>query len=260
MKHNLKDFRFEKLKADIVLSLGSSCRVAHHLRKNHLRLFASPLDWMLGTNLKIALELFKTDFKEFFTHCSAVKAIKKTLEVRDDKTGLISIHHFFANENLNIQSKRINAQSVKRWKLIKEKLKNSKNIILIFNDKASLEELKFFLENFCAFDYIDDTGGGGGIVLICVSNDESLKGYEIRMQEYQISANKKIFEYFINESSNDFRGNEIFWTKLMKSIKMPLKIKLKNVFNEFKINFLRSCKKRIAFFTKKYKNNINKIH
>ncbi len=259
MRHNLEEFCFRKIKADLVLSLGSDCLVAHHLRKNHLRLFAGPLDWMLGTSLSIALELFKTDFRDFFTHCFVMKEefnTRRTLKVKDSKTGLISLHHFFPNEDLSIQSKRINAQSVKRWELIKEKLRDCKNSVLIFNAKASQEELKVFLENFCALNFVSDAGG---TVLICVSKDESLKISELRVQESKISQNKEIFEYFINEG-DEFWGNEMFWSKLMKSIKMPLKIKLKNAFNEVKIRFLRSCKKRIAFFTKKYKNDINEAN
>ncbi len=104
-------------------------------------------------------------------------------------------------------------------------------------------------------------GGGGQIVLICISNDKSLKDNEIIMQKTQIAQNKIIFEYFLNEENGDtLRGNALFWDKLMKSIQMSQKIKFKNALNDFKIRFLRSCKKRIAFFTKSYKNDINETH
>lgn len=55
-------------------------------------------------------------------------------------------------------------------------------------------------------------------------------------------------------------GNDKAWNTIMRTIKMPLKIKIYNLFNDIKIRFLRSCKKRIAFFTKKYKNNMDETH
>ncbi|HEG3195794.1 TPA: hypothetical protein SCY87_001625, partial [Campylobacter upsaliensis] len=59
-------FEFPKIKTDFITSIGSMCRVAHHLRKNHLRNLASPLDWMINDKLEVVFELFKSDFKDFF--------------------------------------------------------------------------------------------------------------------------------------------------------------------------------------------------
>ncbi|MBS4407531.1 cell surface protein, partial [Campylobacter vulpis] len=44
------------------------------------------------------------------------------------------------------------------------------------------------------------------------------------------------------------------------SIIMPRTLKLKNAWGDFKIRFIRSCKRRKAFFTKKIKVDINEVH
>lgn len=67
------------IKADIILSLGSACHTAHHLRKNHLRLFSSPLDWMVSGDLDIIYDLFCNDFKDFFLNYEIVKHSKKAI-------------------------------------------------------------------------------------------------------------------------------------------------------------------------------------
>ncbi|MBK1991094.1 hypothetical protein JG676_00455 [Campylobacter sp. 2018MI35] len=43
------------IKTDIILSLGSACRTAHHLRKNHLRSLSSPLDWIVSGDFRYNL-------------------------------------------------------------------------------------------------------------------------------------------------------------------------------------------------------------
>ena len=167
MKYNFQTLPLEKIKADVVLSLGSNCRVAHYLRKHHLRLWTSPLDWMLHTNLECAYELFKSGFKNFFTDCSLEGEIetskaRKKLIVKDNQTGMVSLHHFFSGENLEIQVQRIREQTFKRWEIMKHKLSNSQNIILIFTGVAKLEELTSFLEKFCSLSFMSEANNGGG--------------------------------------------------------------------------------------------------
>lgn len=41
-----------KRKYDLIFSLGEACFMASALRKNKLRFFACPFDWMYGSNFK----------------------------------------------------------------------------------------------------------------------------------------------------------------------------------------------------------------
>lgn len=78
------------------------------------------------------------------------------------------------------------------------------------------------------------------------------------MQEYHLENNLTIIHYSVREDGE--WGNDLLWDKLVKNIKMPIWFKIKNIWNEIKIRSIRSCKKRMEFFTKKYKNNIDETH
>lgn len=157
----------ERIYADVVLSVGSACRTAHHLRKNHLRLFSSPLDWMVSSDLDIIYDLFCNDFKDFFLNYEVVKHSKKgdkadePIHVKDVKYDILSIHHFFANEDLKIQSKRVNEQSIYCWNKIKQKLLLAKNIVFIHCGNFELEKIKKFLTK---TSLLLKRNWGGGII------------------------------------------------------------------------------------------------
>lgn len=104
-------------------------------------------------------------------------------------------------------------------------------------------------------------GGGGGYTLINVSHNEKLKEDEMIMQEFDLGNHLALIHYSICEKEGDYRGNIPFWTTMMqKSIMMPHGLKFKNALGDFKIRFIRSCKRRKAFFTKKIKVDINETH
>ncbi|MBK1971298.1 DUF1796 family putative cysteine peptidase [Campylobacter sp. TTU_617] len=155
------------IKTDIILSLGSACRTAHHLRKNHLRSLSSPLDWMVSGDLDIIYDLFCNDFKDFFLNYEVVKHSQKSnkvdepIHVKDTKYNILSIHHFFTNEDLKIQSKRVNEQSIYRWNKIKQKLFLAKNITFIHCGQFELEKMKKFLIKISLLLKINR---GGGII------------------------------------------------------------------------------------------------
>ncbi|EOC5018483.1 DUF1796 family putative cysteine peptidase [Campylobacter upsaliensis] len=152
-------FKFPKIKTDFILSVGSMCRVAHHLRKNHLRNLASPLDWMINDKLEVVFELFKSDFKDFFLSCAIIDEKRKPMEVKDRLNDMISLHHFFPNEELKIQTQRINTQARKRWTLIKDKICSSKNVVFMRSGEFDLAKSKEFLHNVSKL--FGSTGGGG---------------------------------------------------------------------------------------------------
>ncbi|EOE5942873.1 cell surface protein [Campylobacter upsaliensis] len=104
-------------------------------------------------------------------------------------------------------------------------------------------------------------GGGGGYTLINVSHNEKLKEDEMIMEKFDLENHLGLIHYSICEKEGDYRGNIPFWTTMLqKSLIMPRGLKFKNALGDFKIRFIRSCKRRKAFFTKKIKVDINETH
>ncbi|MCR2107488.1 papain-like cysteine peptidase [Campylobacter upsaliensis] len=164
--NHFHNFKFPKIKTDFTLSVGSHCRVAHHLRKNHLRNLASPLDWMINDSLKVVFELFQSDFKDFFLSCFIVDEKRKPMEVKDKLNGMISVHHFFSNEELKIQAQRINKQTRKRWIPIKDKILSSKNVVFVRSGDFDLKEASEFLQKTTK---LFDKNVGGGVTPLSMS-------------------------------------------------------------------------------------------
>lgn len=253
----IKDFNFPKVKADLILSLGSQCRPAHHMRKNFLRAWASPLDWMVNENLDVIIHLFKTNFEDFFLSYERLHSDNQnTISVKDNINNILSVHHFFHNENLKIQAKRVNSQAIDRWKIIKEKIIHSQNIVFIrsgnFNKTKTTEFLKKISELF--------NNNNKNYYFINVNSSNKLAIDELNFEKTIINTSLTIINYNINENACGAIGNKYFWTKMMRSIKVPLRFKTKNAIGDLKTRFIRSCKKRLRFFTKKYKNNIDESH
>ena len=59
--NNLIDFeKIEPLNVDVVIGFGETCRVAEALKRNKLRYFSSPFDWMMNYKLDSVVEILKS--------------------------------------------------------------------------------------------------------------------------------------------------------------------------------------------------------
>lgn len=211
-----------QIKADIVLSLGNNCRPASRLEEFDLRKEANPLDWMMSYDLKIAYDLMASDFKDFFTQCENLGKFNEWhLRVQDKKSAMQSIHHFNTKEPLEAQIKAFNEQSVRRWLKIKEKLRQSKNIVFVRNSDEALKEFALFLEKISKL-----LGEDKHYTFIKICHDKSKEFNELKITQYQPFAKATIITYegndeSISELQADFwRGNSFLWAEVMKNIKL----------------------------------------
>ena len=92
---------------DAVFSLGHLCLSAIQLRKNNLRPFAGPIDWMTSHSLADVNRLLRNRFSDFMRpvnlrvlgYNSGEKEEGSTIYVRDDYYGVESVHDFDADQN-----------------------------------------------------------------------------------------------------------------------------------------------------------------
>ncbi|WP_270979735.1 DUF1796 family putative cysteine peptidase [Campylobacter helveticus] len=154
--HKFYSFDFPKIKTDFILSVGSMCRVAHHLRRNRLRELACPLDWMINDKLEVVYDLFQSDFKDFFCSCSITK--QDPFEVKDNHNDMLAIHYFFPNQDLEIQAKRVNGQAIRRWNTIKNIILSSKNVVFVRSGDFDLKTASKFLQKVAKL--FNKNGGG----------------------------------------------------------------------------------------------------
>lgn len=107
--------KFEEIKGgyDCIVSLGSSCEPAAHLRRKGLRVFASPLDWVVSLSLTDVNRLLCRRFSGYmelpnmgvidgndvFVENEVVQPVKSYF-IKDYHYNVISVHDFPVLEGL----------------------------------------------------------------------------------------------------------------------------------------------------------------
>lgn len=176
------------IKCDCIFSVGPACRPAQWLRKTHKRFQSCPLDWMMQYSLDTAMHFFRNKFSDFFEDVRATgEIIGSNRVVRDNKNGIVSMHHF--NKNVSLESAKwdVRGKMLRRGREVDRILKNSRSIILICNrQKDSFDDFKRFLHNFSRL-YPDRN-----IALINIrSNGNNWVSRDVLYESYAAKSKKK---------------------------------------------------------------------
>ncbi len=226
-----KNQKFEKISADIVISVGEACRPSCHLREHKKRFLSSPLDWMMGYNLGSVLNLFKNDFSDFFENIVEFKSVTTSQHrtVKDTKNGVISLHHFGKADSLENEQIKFISLMHKRWKKLKQCFQKADSILFICNRKdAKLSELKKFIVGVSKI-YKDTK-----ISLINIVDDENSKGIE--QKKLFSKGNLKIVQFKFSDRPlpnkdgvvvPSWKGNKEYWKQVMDCIDLSTKFTAK---------------------------------
>ncbi|WP_323958375.1 DUF1796 family putative cysteine peptidase [Brevibacillus composti] len=86
-----------------IISLGSNCLPAYHLRRCELRSFSGPLDWMISDSLDTVATLLENRFSGFMElenlRVEGIDADQKNFLVRDIRYNIVAAHHFPTQAN-----------------------------------------------------------------------------------------------------------------------------------------------------------------
>ncbi|MCA0993869.1 DUF1796 family putative cysteine peptidase [Guptibacillus hwajinpoensis] len=101
---------------DLIVSLGSSCSPAAHLRRNHLRKFSMPFDWIVTPNLPDVGRVIQNQFQNFmllenlrlqdgqanFLDDTESIQTSKAYFVQDIQNNMLSVHDFPVHSDLSV--------------------------------------------------------------------------------------------------------------------------------------------------------------
>lgn len=81
---------------DLILSIGYNCDSALYLRKNELRSFSGPVDWVLTGSIPQLIRLLETRFENFMKleNLKVIGSVYGHLSLEDTATGTLSFHDF----------------------------------------------------------------------------------------------------------------------------------------------------------------------
>lgn len=145
--------RLENLKGnyDAIYSLGDLCLAALQLRKNNLRPFAGPLDWMSSPSLPSVSLLLKNQFNGYMDksnlmpigYSTGVDSTEQYLCVTDTGYQIVSSHDFKASKNTftNLATyPEVKAKFDRRVKKFLDILSTGKRILFI-RTEGTFEEI-----------------------------------------------------------------------------------------------------------------------
>ena len=152
----------EKIRVDLIVNVGSSCRTARNLQDNSLRYISSPLDWMCNYSLETVLALFQSGFENFFANRERVPGRYYSHQhVRDLDTGMESLHHFPYGADIDAFYESDFKPAVKRrFRTLDTLIKKSRHVLLLCNRDEDSERVIDFLLGFsklygCKFTMIN---------------------------------------------------------------------------------------------------------
>jgi len=204
---------------DFIVGLGNFCQVSYQLRKNNLQILSYPLDWLKNGTWQSTLDLFRTDFKDFFNK-EDLKFVESEdrLNNRYDnvKTGFTFLHDF---EITTFDSKFEKSKNKynRRIKRLLSDLESSPETLLVYrNDSMTVCEIKEF------HDYFKQRYSNNRIDLLWICSDRKATG--ITYENITQNIKKDIFDcdkYLGTETfHNGCEGHDELYTELFSTISL----------------------------------------
>lgn len=192
-----------------ILSLGEACRPAIYLKEHNLRYFSSPFDWMRSYPLSTIQNFIDNGFDNFFKNREIVSKApaRKHMVIRDADTGMISMHHFPIETDMDTHYKFFIKQMTTQFSNFIQNIAQSKILAFISNG-WSTEELKKFKS------FIDNKFNKNCHMINMIHN----------MNEEYILLDKyaQIYEFHFNDLPSSPRqfwlGNQNKWNYVMSNI------------------------------------------
>ena len=219
--HNMKDSRTGEYCCDFFIPLGPHCRPAINLRKNDLREFAAPLDWMGGYSLDTVLHLFRDKFNDFFAEYKAdsenPKGAAGMLRVYDTKNNIRNIHHFPDDRSPEDSYPEFKEKMDARAKRLEARLQSASCIALIAERTESKAEMAAFLRSFSEiYPHLK-------IRLVNMRHDEKMPYDDFRQEIIFDDGRLSYVEYIFNDTKEGVEvasGNTAVWSEILSQYRL----------------------------------------
>lgn len=191
------DFLQAPLYFDCLVPLGGSCRTAHYLKISDLRYFSTPFDWMMSYSLMHVVQLIKTNMNDFFVNYQIIEERQKNFVVKDNKTGMIAMHHFPIGKSIDEYMPFFQKTIRVKFDCLVREIKSAAMLGFIFHGRED-HDIDAFQ------NYINDITGTRCYVL----NIKSSRERYIEFDPYKL---KYTFYFWDVYSKGEDRSNPWFW-------------------------------------------------
>ena len=204
------DLNFD-IDCDCAVSLGKDCKVAEALRRNDLRKFSSPFDWLTDYSLENFYDFLVTNGKGLFKGIINIpKHDRKegyTYGVRDSETRILSMHDFLTDIPFEKTYNDAIKKGHKRFVRLNRIFKKAQTVCFVSNRENEPDDfikLGEKLNKRYRFKKIY-------FVNVISNEEEAFKFYtKGNIVFYEFSFND------VHEDGNDIKTNPYFWKGNMK--------------------------------------------
>ena len=140
----------KEIKADATISFGPNCRGAEALRRNKLRFFSGPFDWMMKYDLKSVFDALKNKGEGFFSDFiqDGEDRKKKFRYMVSKSTGMVSMHHFRNNLPVDEAYYVFKNTMKRRFKELDKIFNDAETLVIITSRKQETAEIIPFIKDF----------------------------------------------------------------------------------------------------------------
>ena len=242
----------ETINVNCIISLGSSCRGAETLKRNHKQNVLNPFNWLGKYSLDNVISLLKNKGKGFFEDYSFSPKdnTETTLAIIDNNTGIRSKHDFKKNLPNDLNYMMFRQKYDKKFKILDKILKDAEYICIITYRQMTIEEIESFIKKFSELYNFKH------LYYINICDDKNEKFIKHKKNNFTL------FQYFFNDEhingrdrvvNPDFwKGNIEYWDKIVSKINLN-----KDFYKKYIIEISSEQKNRntIELLRKKLQNN-----
>ena len=220
------DTNDEQYVYDLYLSVGPTCQPSENLRRNFLRDFSAPLDWMGHYSLETVLHLFRTGYDDFFKEYKIDEeregargdVMGNMRLVTDTLNGIDSIHHFPEFEDMDYAHRMFSDKMSERAARLERRIRSAGSVALVTRRADTKEEMMSFLRAF------HDIYPHLKLLLLNFRHDDSF-GFEDYEKEVVFDDGTLSYhDYLLNDTLQGkevWFGNSYVWQKILSQYDTP---------------------------------------
>ena len=208
------------IKADCILNFGAECRISMALKRQELRYFSSPFDWVRNYDLDVVIKLLRNKGDKFFADCYEHETLKNKYKriIIDRATGMMSVHDYPIELSMDNAPEFYKAKFTKRFKRLHQELLLAKQPCFILYGIKDIEIIENFISQIKMlynFSYIY-------IVNAVDDNQEYC--------EYTKLTDADVYSFYFNDEHENGRdrnlnpdywlGNIAYWDKILSKLSL----------------------------------------
>ena len=212
---------------DCIFSLGEACFIAIALKKNGLRMFLGPFDWMYGSNFKTRCDILISKFDNYFNkedlEFKEYREANKMVTYRNTRTDIHYNHDFHSDLPFDYEYDIVKEKYERRINRLLKIISKAKKVLICYGDLANTKGgASSDNEIIECVKKLNEVYAPAQIDMLYIRHNPKMKDGEVVCES--VSDNVIIANtYSQNREPNNYLGNDVSLKNVLKNIKIKSK-------------------------------------